>query len=74
MNEVYEAAGLTAAEIQDMPEYISGEKEFYGTVAFDKLFEHFAFDTGEMPYDIAKARTETPDVWILDRVEEEEAC
>ncbi len=73
MDEVYKAAGLTADEIDDMPEYISGEKEFYGTAAFDKLFEHFAFDTGEMPYGVAKARTGDPDEWILDKMEEE-AC
>ena len=71
MNEVYEAAGLSADEIQDMPEYISGEKEFYGTPAFDKLFEHFAFETAEMPYGTAKATTGDPDQWILERVEGE---
>ena len=72
MSDVYKEAGLTAEEIENMPEYISGEKEFYGTTAFDKLFEHFAFDTAEMPYGVAKARTGDPDTWILDKVEE--AC
>lgn len=74
MDEVYKEAGLTADEIQNMPEYISGEKEFYGTAAFDKLFEHFAFESGEMPYGTRKARTGDPDQWILERVEEKEAC
>ncbi len=72
MNDVYKEAGLTAEEIESMPEYISGEKEFYGTAAFDKLFEHFAFDTAEMPYGVAKARTGDPDTWILEKVDE--AC
>ncbi len=71
MSKVYEKAGLTAEEIENMPAYISGEKEFYGTAAFDKLFEHFAFDTAEMPYGVAKARTGDPDTWILDRVDDE---
>lgn len=71
MSEIYKEAGLTAEEIQNMPVYISGEKEFYGTAAFDKLFEHFAFDTAEMPYGTAKARDGDPDQWILDRVGEE---
>ena len=64
----YKAAGLTVEEIKAMPEYIKGTKDFYGTRAFEKLFEHFAFETAEMPYSVAKARTETPDVWILDKV------
>ena len=72
MNDVYKEAGLTAEEIENMPEYISGEKEFYGTAAFDKLFEHFAFYTAEMPYGVAKARTGDPDTWILEKVDE--AC
>tara|TARA_Y100000310_G_scaffold180140_1_gene180050 strand:+ start:269 stop:778 length:510 start_codon:yes stop_codon:yes gene_type:complete len=43
--------------------------DFYGTPAYNKLFEYYAFsDTGEaeMPYGVAKARTGMPDEWILD--------
>lgn len=71
MNEIYEAAGLTAEEIENMPEYISGDREFYGTAAFDKLFDHFTIETAEMPYSVAKARSETPDEWILNKMEDE---
>lgn len=67
-NNYYKAAGLTAEEIKNMPEYINGDKEFYGTLAFEKLFEHFAFETAEMPYGTAKARTGDPDEWILEKV------
>ena len=73
MSKVYEAAGLTAEEIKKMPEYINGTREFYGTPAFEKLFEHFAFDTAEMPYGVAKARTGDPDTWILDKMEVQNA-
>ena len=66
--ETYINAGLTVAEADRMPEYISGKLDFYGTVVYDKLYEYFAF-SGEMPYGIAKARTGTPDEWILDRLE-----
>ena len=65
---VYEEAGLTHEEIAAMPRYLAGVDEFYGTPAFDKLYEHFAFGVCEMPYDVAKARTQCPDEWILDRV------
>jgi len=51
-----------------MPLYISDELDFYGTSAFEKLYSYFC-DSGEMPYEVAKARTETPDVWILERLE-----
>jgi len=70
MSEVYKSAGLSAEEIKKMPAYIEGTEEFYGTSSFEKLFEYFAFKTAEMPYGVAKARTETPDVWILEYIEE----
>jgi hypothetical protein len=35
---------------------------------FQKLFEYFAFEVNEMPYGIAKAKTGTPDEWILERL------
>lgn len=62
---IYASAGLTSNEIEAMPEYIAGDKDFYGTEAFNKLFEYF-FNHGLMPYEVAKARTECPDDWILD--------
>lgn len=62
---IYTSAGLTAEEAATMGAYISGDEEFYGTSAFNKLFEYF-FNHGLMPYEVAKARTECPDEWILD--------
>jgi hypothetical protein len=64
--EIYEAAGLTEADRSRMPSYIEGEDEFYGSEAYGKLYEYFAFESCEMPYGVAKARTECPDEWILD--------
>ncbi len=66
--DLYAAAGLTAEEVALIPAYIEGEEDFYGTPAFDKLYEYFAFGVREMPYDVMKARTECPDEWILDRL------
>tara|TARA_B100000131_G_scaffold258827_1_gene254200 strand:+ start:71 stop:301 length:231 start_codon:yes stop_codon:yes gene_type:complete len=65
---VYKAAGLDAEDISLMPDYLEGTEEFYDTPAFNKLYEYLCFETGEMPYGVAKARTETPDVWILDYI------
>ena len=69
LTEIYNAAGLTAEEQEEMANYFDALAEFYGTPAFNKLFEYFAFETAEMPYEVAKARTDTPDNWILDRLE-----
>ena len=66
---VYHAAGLTSAEINLMPTYLEGDVEFYDTSAYDKLYEYFAFELCEMPYEVAKCRTATPDEWILDYIE-----
>jgi len=49
-----------------MPSYLEEEDEFYGSEAYNKLYEYFAFETGEMPYGTAKARTGDPDWWILE--------
>ncbi len=69
VHEIYNDAGLTQDDRARMPSYIEGEDEFYGSEAFDKLYEYF-MDSGEMPYGVAKAETECPDVWILDYLEE----
>ena len=68
--QIYLEAGLSSTEIDQMGAYIEGSLEFYGSSAYDKLFEYFAFETGEMPYGTAKARDGEPDVWILDYLEE----
>ena len=69
LNQIYQEAGLTAEDVCKMPGYLTGKEEFYGTNAFEKLFEYYAF-SGEMPYGVAKCRTGVPDEWILDRLEE----
>ena len=69
VSEIYNAAGLTRDDRSRMPSYIEGEDEFYGSEAFGKLYDYFTFETCEMPYEVAKARTETPDEWILDYLE-----
>lgn len=69
--EILEAASLTPDEMVEVNRFIeNGDKsfEFISTVVFEKLFKYFTADTMEMPYDIAKARTGEPDVWILDRL------
>jgi len=68
--QTYKLAGMTAEQIALMPRYINGALDFYGTPAFDRLFEYFAFDAGEMPYGTAKARDGMPDEWILERLQE----
>ena len=70
LTEIYEAAGLTVEEQEEMGSYFNALSEFYGTPAFNKLYEYFAFETAEMPYEVAKARIDTPDNWILDRLED----
>lgn len=66
LTEIYNAAGLTEDDRSRMPSYIEGEDEFYGSEAYGKLYEYFAFESCEMPYGVAKARTECPDEWILE--------
>ena len=70
LQQIYLEAGLSSTEIDQMGAYIEGSLEFYGSSAYDKLYEYFAFETGEMPYGVAKARTATPDEWILDYLED----
>ena len=69
LTEIYDAARLTEDDRSRMPSYIEGEDEFYGSEAYGKLYEYFAFESCEMPYGIAKARTGDPDYWILEYLE-----
>jgi|TARA_B110000467_G_C18307936_1_gene475975 hypothetical protein len=66
---IYSEAGLTTSETSQMPAFMTYADGFYDSTAFLKLYEYFAFKTGDMPYDIAKARTGDPDMWILERLE-----
>ena len=70
VQELYAAAGLTIDEIEAMPQYLEWDDGWYSSSAFGKLYAWFAFQTGEMPLGVAKARSEDPGVWILDRIEE----
>jgi hypothetical protein len=70
MEEIYKAARLSEVDIGIMQLVLADEDvEFYNTSAFEKLFEYFAFETGQMPYGIAKARTGEPDIWIIEYLE-----
>ena len=69
LTEIYNAAGLTQREQQQMPEFLDLTNFFYGSSAYEKLYEYFAFDSCEMPRGIAKARTGDPDYWILEYLE-----
>ena len=71
--KVMERAGLTTTEISQMWSWIkSGDMDdaFYGSSQFEKLFRLLAFDTGEMPGDVARAKTGEPDVWILEYLDD----
>jgi len=69
MIEIYESAGLTSEEIEQMHLFIEEgpESDFIFTDSFEKLFNYF-FDTEEMPYSTASGRDGEPDVWILDHL------
>ena len=63
------AAGLTDQEVLDVLPHIAGKvDDFYDTPMYEKLYEYFAFTTGEMPYGTAKARDADPETWILNRL------
>jgi hypothetical protein len=68
--EILEAANLTSKEIANVNKFIEhGDAlwEFYDSTEFMKLYEYF-IDSGDMPYEIAKGKTESPDVWILEHL------
>ena len=65
---LYLDANLEEEDIDRMQSYIDGEDEFYGSEAFGKLYEYFC-NSGEMPYNVQKCRDETPDSWILNKLE-----
>ena len=67
--KIYASAELTFEEVALMPGYISGEVDFYGSGAYEKLYNYF-LNSGDMPYGVAKARTGDPDVWILETLQD----
>jgi len=38
---------------------------------YEKLYNYYVFETAQMPYGTAKARTGEPDIWILDQLDYE---
>ena len=63
------AAGLTDREVLELQPHLVGQAgDFFGTTMYGKLYEYFAFTTGEMPYGTAKARDADPDTWILNHL------
>ena len=70
--EICLAAGLGVTEIALVESYIEDDDgRFLETDAYEKLFNYYC-QTSEMPLDVAKAKSEEPDGWILDRLSE--AC
>ena len=71
MRKICLEAGLLEHEIALTRTYVENPESdvtiFYETPAFDKLFNH-CWETGEMPYGVAKAKTGEPDLWILNRL------
>ncbi len=74
--DIYEAAGLDMFEIECVESYVEEDYdgEFLETSAFTKLFEYLCFETGAMPYQVAKARTECPDTWIIEHLRDLSPC
>ena len=64
------AAGLSEAEVLEMQDHLRGipQHDFFDTPMYEKLYEYFAFTTGEMPYGTAKARDADPDTWIIEHL------
>jgi hypothetical protein len=64
---------ITPEELERLRGYVAdtGPNQFYeDEVLFDKLYTYY-IENGEMPYGVAKARTGTPDEWILNQVQVE---
>ena len=74
MRDICLRAGLDEAEIT-LAEYAvytqDDDGSFIESDAYEKLFNYYC-QTSEMPLDVAKAKSEEPDGWILDRLSE--AC
>ena len=67
--QILQNAGLTPDEQRKLIPYLTGESDnFFDTPMYDKLFDYFVFETGQMPYGTAKARNEDPETWILSQL------
>jgi len=68
-------AGLTPDEVAWVEsEWKADEAQglYDNQIIFEKIFNYY-MDIGEMPYEVAKARTATPDEWIAERWADMEA-
>lgn len=66
VNQIYVSANLSQDEVDVTESYIECDNDgcFIETTAYEKLFEYFC-QVEEMPYGVAKARTDCPDDWII---------
>lgn len=77
MRAIFTEAGLNPEEAALVELYLRDDGSrltvetgsFLSTSAYEKLFDYYS---DEMPYLTAKARDGEPDVWILDRIADEE--
>lgn len=51
--------------VEDLMAGVLDMDDFMDTSAYEKLYEYY---DDEMPYSVKKARTQTPDEWILARL------
>ena len=68
-------ARLTSAEKRIIKNILAGNEDYDLMLnhpnLYEKLYDYYVFETAEMPYGTAKARTGDPDVWILDKLDYE---
>ena len=71
---IMKSAGLTKNEIAQMWPFLDGTLDpwdFMETSMYEKLFDWYTSEAGpedRMPYSVAKARSDVPDEWIIDRL------
>lgn len=69
-----ELSFLTTEELEQVRQWIEGDylggaPGFEGGPVWQKLYDHYVFETHEMPYGTAKGRTGDPYEWVFHRVE-----
>ena len=64
---MYDSEYDEVEKILDTNEVTDLDQIEYGSEVYEDLYNYFA-NSGEMPYDVMKARTGMPDEWIIDRV------
>ena len=64
---MYDSEYDEVKKILDANEVTDLDQIEYGSEVYEDLYNYFA-NSGEMPYGVMKARTGTPDEWIIDRL------